>query len=88
MAGFVSALGIGVGCLTHVVAVSLGLTALLHAVPVAFEIMRWIGAIYLVYLGIKLLSGNKKLDSNSAPEAHLCGRSLDRVCSLICSTRR
>ena len=60
MAGVVSAMGIGVGCMGHIMAVSLGLTALLKAVPVAFEIMRYAGACYLLYLGIKMLyrSGN------------------------------
>ena len=60
MAGVASAMGIGVGCMGHIIAVSFGLTALLKAVPLAFEIMRYAGACYLLYLGIKMLyrSGN------------------------------
>lgn len=64
MAGLVSAIGIGVGCLFHIVAVSVGLTALLKAVPLAFEIMRYAGACYLLYLGIRMLySAGKPADS-------------------------
>lgn len=54
-AGLVSALGIGVGCLAHVFAASFGLTALLSAVPNAFDAVRLIGAAYLVWLGVKQL---------------------------------
>ena len=60
LAGLVSALGIGVGCMGHIIAVSLGLTALLKAVPLAFEIMRYTGACYLLYLGIKMLRRSGK----------------------------
>lgn len=64
MAGLVSAIGIGVGCLFHIVAISVGLTALLKAVPLAFEIMRYAGACYLLYLGIRMLySAGKPEDS-------------------------
>ena len=64
MAGLVSAIGIGVGCLFHIVAVSVGLTALLKAVPLAFEIMRYAGACYLLYIGIRMLySAGRPADS-------------------------
>ena len=69
MAGLVSAMGIGVGCLGHIIAVSLGLTALLKAVPVAFDIMRYAGACYLLYLGIKLLYQTGKLQEKVTVES-------------------
>lgn len=54
-AGLVSALGIGAGCLFHVTAAALGLSALVLAVPVAYDVVRWAGALYLVWLGVKAL---------------------------------
>ena len=54
-AGIVSSLGIAAGCLVHTLAVALGLAGLLRAVPVAFEIVKWMGAGYLVWLGVRAL---------------------------------
>lgn len=52
-AGVVSALGIGAGCVVHVLAASLGLSALLLALPHAYDLVRWAGAVYLVVLGVR-----------------------------------
>jgi threonine/homoserine/homoserine lactone efflux protein len=49
-AGFVSLAGTLSGLLFHVVAAALGLSALLAAVPAAFDAVRWAGALYLVWL--------------------------------------
>jgi threonine/homoserine/homoserine lactone efflux protein len=54
-AGLVSALGIGAGTLVHITAVGLGLSGLLLAVPVAYDVVRWAGAAYLVWLGLRAL---------------------------------
>jgi threonine/homoserine/homoserine lactone efflux protein len=54
-AGLLSALGIGAGCLFHVTAAALGVSALVLAVPVAYDVVRWAGALYLVWLGVKAL---------------------------------
>jgi len=55
MAGLMSALGISAGCCVHSLAASLGLTALLAASANAFLIVKWAGAIYLTYLGLRML---------------------------------
>ena len=54
-AGVLSALGVSVGLLFHLAAVALGLAALLAAVPVAYDIVRIAGAVYLFVLGLDLL---------------------------------
>jgi threonine/homoserine/homoserine lactone efflux protein len=50
MAGLVSLAGTTSGFTVHIVAASLGLSAVFLAVPVAYDALRWAGAAYLVYL--------------------------------------
>lgn len=54
--GVAAALGIGAGGLVHTLAAAVGLAALLSGSPTAFTLIRWIGAAYLVYLGITMLA--------------------------------
>ncbi|KNC11508.1 threonine transporter RhtB [Pantoea sp. RIT-PI-b] len=51
----VTALGVTLGCLVWGVAVGLGLGALLLASEMAYNLLKWVGAAYLLYLGVKLL---------------------------------
>jgi threonine/homoserine/homoserine lactone efflux protein len=53
--GLSSCLGTGIGGLLHVVAAALGLSLLVAQSAVAFDVVKYLGAAYLVYLGIRLL---------------------------------
>src|SRR5882757_6688405 len=57
MAGFVSDLGIHSATLVHVLAAALGLSALLASSAVAFSIVKYAGAAYLIWLGLKKIFG-------------------------------
>lgn len=53
--GLASCLGTGIGGLLHVVAAALGLSLLIAQSAVAFNLVKYLGAAYLVYLGLRLL---------------------------------
>ena len=54
-AGMAAALGIALGCLVHTVLVAAGLAAVLAAVPIAYDIVRFAGATYLLVIGARML---------------------------------
>lgn len=54
-AGVVAALGITAGCFVHIFAAAVGVSALLAASSTAFTVLKWIGAAYLLYVGVRLL---------------------------------
>jgi len=56
MAGFVSALGIGLAAIVHIIFAALGLSALLMQSALAFGVVKYLGAAYLIYLGIRTLT--------------------------------
>ncbi|HTR10563.1 MAG TPA: LysE family translocator [Paraburkholderia sp.] len=66
-AGLVSALGISAGCCVHTLACAFGLTALLAASATAFTVIKFVGAIYLMYLGVRLIF--TKHEANAAQGA-------------------
>ena len=73
-AGLISALGIGLGTLIHTDAAAVGLSALLVSSATAFSVVKYLGAAYLVYLGIQRLRSEESLAAASdtvAPRATL-----------------
>lgn len=52
-AGFLTYAGIAAGTYCHAIAAALGLSQLFLTVPVAYEIVRWAGCAYLLYLAVK-----------------------------------
>ena len=65
-AGIITGVGIAVGDLIHTFAAVLGLSAILMTSALAFEIVKYLGAAYLIFLGIKsLLEKTKALEEKS-----------------------
>jgi threonine/homoserine/homoserine lactone efflux protein len=62
-AGIVSVIGLGSGCVIHILAATIGLYSLLAVSPFAFTAICLAGGIYLIYLGIMTVAGRK----NAAP---------------------
>ncbi|MBA3013285.1 MAG: LysE family translocator [Proteobacteria bacterium] len=54
-AGLVSVAGIMTGCVVHVLGAAFGLSLILSASARAFALIKWAGALYLIFLGIKTL---------------------------------
>jgi threonine/homoserine/homoserine lactone efflux protein len=54
-AGVAAALGITAGCFVHIFAAAVGVSALMAASATAFTLLKWAGAAYLVYIGLRLL---------------------------------
>ena len=71
-----SALGVGTGTLVHIAAAAAGLSALIASSATAFGALRYVGAAYLVFLGIRTLRGEPAAAPESAPVA---GGSLRRA---------
>ncbi|HUP27029.1 MAG TPA: LysE family translocator [Chloroflexia bacterium] len=73
-AGVVSALGIGGGTLVHTIAVAAGLSTLLTSVPALYDAVRYAGAFYLLYLGVRTLLGRGQPELKSSLPTRNLGR--------------
>ena len=72
-AGFAAMFGIWTGALLHVVLAAIGLSAILATSAVAFSLVKWVGALYLVWLGFKALRSNGSgfVSHEARPKQHL-----------------
>jgi threonine/homoserine/homoserine lactone efflux protein len=59
-AGILSSLGIMVGCMVHIVAAMFGLSAIIAKSALAFDIIKYVGAAYLIYLGVRSVVSRKR----------------------------
>jgi len=70
-AGIVAAIGINVGAYLHLFAAVLGISAVLASSAYAFTVIKWLGACYLIFIGIKILlsrQGSVMIDGNTIRE--------------------
>ena len=74
-AGLVSVLGIHTGSVVHVAAAALGVSAILASSAVAFGIVKYVGAAYLIWLGIRTIRERHE----ERPSGPVRDRSLGRV---------
>lgn len=61
-AALAASAGISVGALVHTALAGLGLGALVATVPLAFEVIRWIGVSYLVWLAVQTLRHRARVE--------------------------
>jgi leucine efflux protein len=79
-AGFLALAGCTAGDLCLMLLAALGVAAVLHAYPLAFDIIRWAGAIYLIWLGVKaLLHRVTATATENVSALPPTGRSLPRI---------
>jgi len=71
--GMVFGLGCALGCLSHTILATLGVSALIAASPTAFTALKIIGGLYLIWLGIGALRsrGGAKVDGSNIPDESL-----------------
>jgi threonine/homoserine/homoserine lactone efflux protein len=67
--GLFAAVGCTLGILPHMLAAMLGLSGIMHAGSVVFEVVRWAGVAYLVFMGFSMIrdAGTLPLDDQGAP---------------------
>ncbi|EJE51721.1 putative threonine efflux protein [Acidovorax sp. CF316] len=66
-AGALTAVGLNVGTLVHAAAAALGLSALLATSALAFAVVKYVGAAYLIYLGIQALRSRAQATTAAQP---------------------
>lgn len=69
-AGLISVIGVGGGTLAHVIAAAIGISAILRSSMLAFAVVKYAGAAYLIYLGIRTLTTHQTQQKNvSVPQS-------------------
>ena len=66
-AGYFSAAGVFVGCFVHILAAIFGLSVIIARSAVLFEVIKYAGAAYLIYLGLKMLLTRQSFEKKIHP---------------------
>lgn len=77
-AGFVSVLGVTLGGAVHVVFGAVGISTILITSTIAFTFIKYLGVVYLIYLGCKTLFFASSYD-NESPKTNVKDKSLKQV---------
>ena len=72
-AGMAAALGFATGCIFHTALAALGIAALIRSSPVAFDLVRYAGAAYLVWIGIQALRHRSSFSIDGASDTRALG---------------
>ena len=62
MAGILTSIGLGAGVAVHAGLSLIGIAAIMSQSVILFVIVKYLGAAYLIYIGVGLLKGNQKLE--------------------------
>ena len=73
-AGIVSVAGITTGTLVHIAAATIGLSALLASSALAFDVVKYLGAAYLIVVGLRRLAGLERADGRQVAKSRNFGR--------------
>lgn len=79
-AALLGALGLGMGVLIHTSLACIGISALIRSSYMAFQVLKYLGSLYLIYVGLKTLRNSKTLSSDalhsSATSPHILWQSI------------
>ena len=84
VAGFAAMVGVWLGAFGHVLMAAAGLSAILMASATVFVVVKWVGAAYLVWLGVSALRAEKARFSVNAGREAVCVRRLVRQGAMVC----
>lgn len=68
-AGIISALGIGTGSIVHTILAAFGLSVIIAKSILVFNIIKYAGAAYLLYIGYKMLTDKSELNTGDVTES-------------------
>lgn len=68
--GLMSALGISTGMLVHTMFAAFGLSAIIETSRIAFMVIKYVGAGYLIYIGLKMILTKKTMEKNKPDPKH------------------